>query len=324
MTRRDAVRKAVLAKLSLGQKIAASIAAVVAPTLLRMALGTTGQELPFVTFYPATLLTAVFVGWRWAALVTLVSAVVVNRVFLARQWFDDPTSSDIVVLAFFALSCALLIAVGDSLRRAIRELDALARKHEVLGREMHHRVQNVLSVMAAIVRMADKGGDVSLFQENLTMRIHALSKANRILHDTSSSRRPIRTLIGQAIAPFGNREAFILRGRDEMLPPEIAHHLVLILHELCTNALKHGALSVPQGKVTILWKVENGSLRLEWQETGGPLVRPPTRKGLGTRLLAAQQTFKAELLFEPTGVRCILTHDCAQPDEDSQPIAASG
>ena len=95
---------------------------------------------------------------------------------------------------------------------------------------------------------------------------------------------------------------------DLRLPPEGALALTMILHELCTNAVKHGALSVPGGRAALVWTVEAGpdtdTLRVTWCECGGPPVVPPTRKGFGTRLLergfAGNRT--ASLTYEAAGV----------------------
>lgn len=84
----------------------------------------------------------------------------------------------------------------------------------------------------------------------------------------------------------------------------------MALHELCTNALKHGALSVPEGSVLIAWERRmqdaDAQLELVWQERGGPAVRPPTRKGFGSRLLerGLKHDLKGdvELVFDPAGV----------------------
>lgn len=94
----------------------------------------------------------------------------------------------------------------------------------------------------------------------------------------------------------------VLEGPFRTLPANASYQLVLILHELCTNALKHGALSVPQGRVRISWSPEPYPFRLEWREIGGPPVSPPSRKGLGSRLFAGQHVFAVEIKYEPQGV----------------------
>jgi two-component sensor histidine kinase len=87
--------------------------------------------------------------------------------------------------------------------------------------------------------------------------------------------------------------------------------LSLVLHELATNAAKYGALSVQGGRVEIRWLGEPGRLRLTWQESGGPRVSPPTRRGFGSRLLeeviGQDLAGGARVEYAPEGVRCELT-----------------
>jgi two-component sensor histidine kinase len=82
----------------------------------------------------------------------------------------------------------------------------------------------------------------------------------------------------------------------------------MAVHELCTNAVKYGALSNDAGRVEVVWRIEDGRLRLTWRERGGPPVFPPTRRGFGSRLLeaglAAELGGSVELAFEPEGLVC--------------------
>ena len=103
-------------------------------------------------------------------------------------------------------------------------------------------------------------------------------------------------------------------GPDLALPPKVAVSLALGLHELCTNAAKYGALSVPTGEVTLVWATAGRDPRrliLRWAELGGPAVRPPERKGFGTRLieigLARELGGEVRLEFKPAGVVCEIT-----------------
>ena len=112
----------------------------------------------------------------------------------------------------------------------------------------------------------------------------------------------VADLIGQAVAPFRHDDAMSVEGPFRTLPPGAGYQLILLLHELCTNALKHGALSVPEGRVHISWTGEPHPFRLEWRETGGPPVVPPAHKGLGSRLFAGQSAFAVEVKYEVGGV----------------------
>jgi two-component sensor histidine kinase len=102
-----------------------------------------------------------------------------------------------------------------------------------------------------------------------------------------------------------------LSGTAIDVPPKHALALSLALHELATNAIKYGALSRPEGHVTVRWGVQHGSLHLNWEESGGPPVAPPTQKGFGSRLLeqliAHDLDGDTKLDFDVSGLRCSIT-----------------
>lgn len=301
MTRFEIVRRVILADLTKFQKAFGTAIAIAAPTALRFALGHSANPVPFVTYFPAVMFASIFLGWRWAAIATMISAAIVNRVFLTQPWLRDAGPPDVAILIFFGLSCAVLIFMGDTLRRAVRDTERIARERDMLSAELYHRVQNVLSVITAMVQMG-KATEIAEFREDLTGRIQALSKANRILKGGLASTDKVDELIEQVVAPFSRDGAMFLHGPSRTLPSKASYQLVLILHELCTNAVKHGALSVPQGQVHVSWTGEPDAFRLEWRETGGPPVSPPTRKGIGSRLLAGQTAFAVEVTYEPGGI----------------------
>ncbi|HKT84706.1 MAG TPA: sensor histidine kinase [Novosphingobium sp.] len=306
MTRFEAVRGAILSNITGPQKVFWTSVVIAAPTALRLLLGHSANPVPFVTYFPAIMLAAVFLGWRWAAIATVASALIVNRLFLSRPWLENPSQSEITILFFFCASCAVLILIGDTLRRAVRETERLSRERDVLNGELYHRVQNVLSVVTALVGMA-KANDVAQFREDLLGRILALSKANRVLKDGTSTGRSVEELIAQAVAPFRRDCSMALAGPPRTLPVDACYQLVLILHELCTNALKHGALRVETGRVHVNWTAEPHPFRLDWREAGGPPVAPPKRKGLGSKLFAGQHMFAVEVRYEPAGVTAAAT-----------------
>jgi two-component sensor histidine kinase len=133
-------------------------------------------------------------------------------------------------------------------------------------------------------------------------------------------------VIAKAIAPHVQRELdrFRISGPGVRLSPQQAVAMALAVHELTTNALKHGALSSPHGSVEIDWNLSHDGeggrhLTLTWIERGGPSVSPPTRRGFGSRLLA--RTFqtdtggRAEIKYNSEGVECVIELSLSEPHE---------
>jgi two-component sensor histidine kinase len=122
-------------------------------------------------------------------------------------------------------------------------------------------------------------------------RIHALAAAYSLLSHEAWQSLLLKTLLLEELQPFFSttRSNIILEGPDVLLEPRAALSLGLAVHELTTNAVKHGALSVPEGVVHIAWHVEQSAdgeiLVLNWSETNGPPVSPPARKGFGMMLI---------------------------------------
>ena len=117
-------------------------------------------------------------------------------------------------------------------------------------------------------------------------------------------------VVAQGLRPF-NRYRISVSGPDVNLEPSRSLMLALVVHELGMNALKYGALSNGEGRISISWQLsQKGELHFLWQETGGPYVNPPQRRGFGSTLVERALRGSggdAELLFQPTGVVCAIT-----------------
>ena len=122
---------------------------------------------------------------------------------------------------------------------------------------------------------------------------------------TEWDRASIRELVQRTLAPFA-KERFAIDGPEALIAGNGALHLTMALHELATNAVKYGALSNQDGKVTITWSIAGDRVELTWQERGGPPVVAPTRKGFGSVMVEQATDGQAELTFPPEGVRCTL------------------
>lgn len=136
-------------------------------------------------------------------------------------------------------------------------------------------------------------------------RLAALAEAHNVLSSGNWEECRLPDLPQAALSRFQQLGAIALVGPSCVIPPASCVPLVLALHELGTNAIKYGALSVSSGRVSLSWTVAAGSVVLRWEETGGPVVVPPTRRGLGSRLLTKQTGLDAVTLdYRPEGVVC--------------------
>jgi two-component sensor histidine kinase len=163
---------------------------------------------------------------------------------------------------------------------------------QLLINELNHRVKNTLatvqSVASQTLRNADSMEDA---RSALEARLFALSRAHDVLTRENWEGAGLTEIVRVALAPYRHERENRLhaQGPDIRLSPRMAMAIAMALQELATNAVKYGALSNAVGQVRIAWtlrQVEGRSrLHLEWIESGGPAVKPPARRGFGTRLI---------------------------------------
>jgi PAS domain S-box-containing protein len=183
--------------------------------------------------------------------------------------------------------------------------------------ELNHRTQNTLATVLAIAGQTLRGMADEEVINVFEGRIRALSTAHGRLGREGRDGVSLREVIGEILQPFGLNDGrvarFSVEGNDVRLQPKASLTLAMVFHELATNAMKHGALSGgAAGRIDIAWRVETvprgDQVRLRWQESGGPPVTPPSRKGFGSRLiergLAQELNGEVRLDYEPAGVVC--------------------
>jgi two-component sensor histidine kinase len=308
LDRIPAVRRAILAEVPPLQALGWSVLAVVVPTLLRWAVDRGSSGVPFVTYYPAVVLAALFLGWRWAMLVTLACGAIANRVFAPEPLEFWTSGREAALVGLFLLSCAALIWAGETARRLARALEAAKAREETLNRELLHRVKNMLTTVNAMAVLTARHSGADDFAPALTGRMQALERATELLGVDEAAPCAVETLVDTALAPFRAGDNFLVEGPPCELPRDACVPLSLALHELCTNAAKYGALSAPEGRVSVTWSLDDGGvLALAWRERGGPPVAEPTRAGMGTQLLRRQRGLDRVVLdYRPTGVECAI------------------
>ncbi|MDB5549791.1 MAG: sensor histidine kinase [Tardiphaga sp.] len=190
---------------------------------------------------------------------------------------------------------------------------AAAKLQTVLIGELHHRVKNMLAIASAIASQSLRDAtSIEAAAKTIAERLSALGVSHDLLIQESWTGAGCRTLIENAIRAFQTRgfEQFSISGNNVPVSSGPAVALSMVIHELSTNALKYGALSVPEGSVRIWWSVdlEQQRFHLEWRDSGGPVVVPPTKRSFGSRFieqaLPGQLQGEARLLFEPSGLVC--------------------
>jgi PAS domain S-box-containing protein len=190
----------------------------------------------------------------------------------------------------------------------ITERRIAEERQSLLMREVDHRAKNALAVVQAALRLTRRD-DVAAYAAAVEGRVSALARAQSLLAEGRWNGADLRTLLQGELAPFVAGQAVAIDGPAVVLPPGTAQPLAMAVHELATNAVKHGALSVPQGRVAIAWHVEAGMLRLRWTEAGGPApAGPPARPGFGSRVLDGtirrQLGGAVALGWPPSGLVC--------------------
>lgn len=207
------------------------------------------------------------------------------------------------------------------LRRAIAEREealATVREYEsrqaLLVRELHHRVGNTLAMVQALVstvaRTARSGPELS---RAIAARIASLAKNQKLLSEDYWQTASLREMVDHELRPFlhSHGERVVLKGDALHLSADLAIPVGMALHELTSNAARHGALSVAEGWIEVTWdvRVVDGTrkLHLAWNEHDGPPVSEPQRTGFGStllkRVLALQANATVEIAYNPDGFR---------------------
>lgn len=201
-------------------------------------------------------------------------------------------------------------ALGRPIKMAGITLDTTERRaaeerQNLLMQEVDHRAKNMLAVVLAMVRLTPMTSRDS-FVQTIEGRIAALARAHTLLARSRWEGAELGQLVREEMAPYASNVA--VDGPTVLLAPEAAQAFAMVLHELATNAAKHGALSQTSGKLSIKWSFgdQGRCLVLEWREKDGPPVKPPERRGFGTLVIRQnmehQLAGKAQIDWHPEGL----------------------
>jgi len=242
---------------------------------------------PFLTIYPAVILTT-FVGGLGAGLLSAaLSGFVQWGIFIPVLHWGGVASYGVD-----ATMCVLLIVLinrsTDLLLASIDRAKQEKQHQSLLATELHHRIQNLFAVIQAVIQFSlprEGPVDSAVVKRRLMDRLQSMSVANRAITDSLGGGVRLADLIAAEISGFEPRFDLAAGGGDVTLAPQMTQNLSLVLHELLTNALKYGALSVPHGRVRLERRFASPQLTLTWQERGGPPASEPATVGFGSHIL---------------------------------------
>ncbi|QHL90358.1 PAS domain-containing protein [Sphingomonas changnyeongensis] len=189
---------------------------------------------------------------------------------------------------------------------------AFEERQRLLIDELNHRVKNSLALVQALARHSLRPGrDHEQALADFQARLAALAAAHDLLTREQWEGATLAELVRRAtgpVAPGSNR--LRAAGPHAELTPKAAVAVVMALHELSTNAVKYGALSLPDGRIDIGWRLDGQRLLLDWRELGGPPVARPSSRGFGIRMieraLASDLAARVRIDFDPAGLICTI------------------
>jgi two-component sensor histidine kinase len=219
---------------------------------------------------------------------------------LKACWSTPIRSSSSDVLGTFALYHREPRSPGPQEKEIVdlmTRIAAVAIEHErdqeqrkLMVDELTHRVKNMLTVVLSIAASTLRGHSEEAAYKTFQDRLIALSKAQDLLTQSGWSSVNLHEVVSNAVTPFvSGPERISVRGPTAKIPARLTLPFALLLHELCTNASKYGALTNDKGRVSVNWDYpglsKDRKLLFRWSEAGGPPVQPPTKQGFGSRLI---------------------------------------
>lgn len=243
--------------------------------------------------------------------------------FETQRVRKDGQRIDISLTISPVLNKAGQVIGASKVARDISERKQAEALQQLLTSELSHRVKNTLATVQAMAsQTVRRAASPAEFATSFSGRLQSLARAHDMLTQSAWTGADLAALARDQLVPGGpemGRIAFA--GPQVMLEPQAALHLALVLHELGTNARKHGALSVPQGRVALHWEVRRlgdptrRELRLHWQESDGPQVSVPSVLGFGTMLIEKSLHAHgggATIHYRAEGVACDITLPLAE------------
>ena len=281
----------------------------VAVAIIFRAIGVwAGSDLRFAAYLPAILAVGLLAGVP-TAIGSTIAVVIVDWLlfFLPYLQIGWLTNRELLTLLMFTVAAASTIWFAYCCRVILKRLSERELANEILARELDHRSRNIFAIIEVIVRKTlvdDPERANSIFG-----RIRSIQYANELLTSAKPHSISLKSLLLREFVAYGE-DRLEASGPEIYIEPDAARNLILIVHELVTNAAKYGSLSCTSGRVWIDWRRNGEVVTLRWQEKGGPKVDPPGKHGFGSELIV--QCVKAlygtsELQWSSEGFVCSMT-----------------
>jgi two-component sensor histidine kinase len=248
------------------------------------------------------------------------SGAVLGGLFFAHQKTGVFTAADEQLILGLASQASIAIDNASLYKEAQREIEQRRRAEDhqsLLINELNHRVKNTLAIVQSLAQQSfTSRASPEAARKAFGDRLAALSAAHNLLTRQNWTEAELSQTIASSVsATLGaNAQRVRMSGPRIKLPPQTAVSVAMAVHELCTNAIKYGALSNETGGVNVDWEVlpaDNGSvLHFQWQEVDGPPVSLPASRGFGSRMiergLSAELRGEVRLEFRPDGLVCTI------------------
>jgi two-component sensor histidine kinase len=274
-------------------------------TLMRIGFGKLGATLYFATFFPAILIVALLAG-PYAGVFSIVGTVlIVWWAFIAPVYsFARFGIHDVANIGMFVFASGLVVWLAYWYREAVQALDRRDEAQGLLLKELAHRGRNTFAIVESIVRNTLPHSPADA--DTIIGRVRAVSTTNDLVNESAQHTVALSRLLAMEFTPYGLHRMAV-RGAEVELPANTARNVALVVHELTTNAVKYGALKVPNGRLAVDWKRTGNAIEMTWQEIDGPPVVAPVAQGFGTKLLTrCMQSLggSIEPEFRPEGLIC--------------------
>ena len=236
-----------------------------------------------------------------------------SRIRSAEQLEDNWGNVSFLERPFHPTTLVSLARSALRSRRRQYEARDLLSRYELLARELQHRTKNLLSVILSIAGASLRDGGEG--NQAFIGRLHSLAKAQDIIFAEGGGGALLGDVVRSIVESFGSRIS--MEGPSVYLKAGMAQGFALVVHELATNAAKHGALAAPSGLISINWSLNAGleepTVTFTWRERGGPPARAPEHRGFGSVLLEKAIATSGDpplLDYGPDGLTFQITARC--------------